>query len=50
MLALDGGESVAVHVRVRPTELAKCNRCWRYANAEPETGDLCTRCASVVAV
>jgi isoleucyl-tRNA synthetase len=41
-------EVPGVAVVVRPTELAKCGRCWRLLPEVAEDGDLCDRCTEVV--
>ena len=51
--AVEGYEGVAVSgltVKVVPSELAKCPRCWKRAHVglDPENPELCDRCASVL--
>ncbi|GGD59508.1 isoleucine--tRNA ligase [Croceicoccus mobilis] len=36
-------------VSVKPTDMAKCGRCWRHLPEVAEDGDACDRCAEVVA-
>jgi isoleucyl-tRNA synthetase len=45
---LTSPEVPGIAVTVRPTELAKCGRCWRLLPEVEEDGDLCDRCAEVV--
>jgi isoleucyl-tRNA synthetase len=46
--ALTSPDLPGIAVAVRPTELAKCGRCWRLLPEVEEDGDLCNRCAEVV--
>ena len=41
------GSVGSITVKITPTELAKCPRCWRFLSAED--GALCSRCDDVVA-
>ena len=36
------------HVKVMPTDLHKCGRCWRHLPEVQEDGDLCGRCTEAV--
>ena len=48
-LFITGPVRIGDKLTVTKTELAKCGRCWRHLPEVTEDGDLCDRCAAVVA-